>query len=154
VEAAALAQEIAASDAARWASSGAVYPVVNVVHLLGLVLLLGGIGVVDLRIAGAFTRLPLADLSRALTPVAAAGLAILLASGVVLFLADAPATLRSSTFRWKLVAIALALINAAAFHWWFARRDGSVTAAARVLALTSLGLWLAVATLGRMIAYS
>lgn len=150
-----LGAAVAASDFARWAGGGAVYPVANVLHLLGLVLLLGGIGLVDLRIAGAFPSLPLPALSKALTPLAVTGLVILLATGSALFAADAVATLRSDAFGWKLVAIGLALLNAAAFRRWFGRLRGrAVPFGARVLALASLGLWLSVATLGRMIAYS
>lgn len=146
---------VAASEFARWAGSGAIYPAASVLHLFGLVLLLGGIGLVDLRIAGAFPSLPLAALSKALTPLAVTGLVILLATGSALFAADAVATLRSDAFRWKLAAIGLALLNAAAFRRWFGRLRGrTVPAGARALALVSLGLWLSVATLGRMIAYS
>ena len=150
-----LAQAVATTDWARWASGAAVYPAVNTLHLLGLVLLLGGIGVGDLRVAGAFPQLPLAALSRALTPLAVAGLAILLVTGATLFAADAVATARSGTFRWKLAAIGLALLNAAAFRAWYSRRlaDGAVAVPARLLALASLALWLTVATLGRYIAY-
>lgn len=150
-----MASAVAASDFARWAGSGSVYPAANVLHLLGLVLLLGGIGIVDLRIAGAFPSLPLPALAKALTPLAVTGLVILLLSGATLFAADAAATLKAEAFRWKLAAIGLALLNVAAFRRWFGSPRGrSVPIGARVLALTSLGLWLAVATLGRLIAYS
>lgn len=147
---------LAGSDLARWAGSAIVYPVANVLHLLGLVLLLGGIGIVDLRIAGAFRALPMAALTRALTPLGVTGLLILLASGATLLAADAPATLASATFRWKLAAIALALVNAMLFRRRFAGLGKGQVAAppARIMALASLALWLTVATLGRMIAYS
>ncbi|MFS0737074.1 hypothetical protein ABC347_08490 [Sphingomonas sp. 1P06PA] len=65
------------------------YPIVNLLHLLGLVLLVGGIGLVDLRIAGLFRQLPADVLSRALTPVAGGGLALMVLTGPLLFAADA-----------------------------------------------------------------
>lgn len=141
-----------------WARGSAdVYPIANVLHLLGLVMVVGGIGVVDLRIAGAWRAIPVEPLARALTPVAVAGLVLMLASGTVLFAADGAALARSGTFQTKLVLIALALANAALFRWrWRGGADwrGEPPVSARLLALLSVGLWLTVAYFGRMIAYS
>lgn len=139
----------------EWArSSGQVYPITNVLHLLGLVMLVGGIGVVDLRLAGLWRALPVEPLARALTPVAVAGLIVMAASGTVLFAADGEALAGSATFHRKLVLIALALGNALLFRWRWRRLDGRSGVTARVLALVSIGLWLGVAYAGRMIAYS
>jgi len=128
------------------------YPAANLVHLLGLVMLVGGIGILDLRLAGAFPALPIVPLSRALTPVAVAGLVLMAASGPLLFAADATALVRSSTFGWKLALIAVALANAAAFRWLW-RGSGEPAPGLRAMALASVGLWLWVAALGRLIAY-
>lgn len=136
-----------------WAG-GAAYPYVNTVHLLGLVMLIGAIGVVDLRVAGAWRRLPARALSRALTPVAIAGLLILIASGVLLFAADGATLARSGVFKVKLVLIALALANALLFRRWRGERIDRPPPAARLMALLSLALWLAVGTAGRFIAYA
>ncbi len=141
-----------------WARGSAlVYPVANTVHLLGLVMLVGGIGVVDLRVAGLWRTLPIAPLSRALTPVAVVGLLVMIASGVILFAADGRALAASDIFYRKLVLIALALANAVAFRWIWGDRiggwSGSVPLAARLMAVASLALWLAAGTLGRWIAY-
>lgn len=129
------------------------YPIANVAHLLGLVMLLGGIGLVDLRVMGVFRGLPLAALRRALVPVGVVGLGLMLASGSILFAADARGLVGSETFVRKLVVIGLALVNAALFY----RIVGSgarVPVVARVVAGVSLASWLVVATLGRMIAYT
>lgn len=142
-----------AAGVRAWAG-GEAYPWINMIHLLGLVMLVGAIGVVDLRVAGAWCGLPAAALSRALTPVAAVGLAILLASGVLLFAADGAALATSWVFRVKLVLIALGLANVAAFHWLLRPDVDDAPGAARAMALASLGLWLTVGGLGRMIAYS
>lgn len=147
----ALAGALEGSDFGRWAA-GDIYPYANLVHLLGLVLLLGGIGLLDLRIIGAFRALPLAALSRALIPLAVAGFVLQALSGLVLFAADAVALAGSATFGWKLAAIALALANAALFRMLLA--EGEISAAARLMAAVSLAAWLTAAALGRMIAYS
>lgn len=129
------------------------YPVANLVHLLGLVLLLGGIGIADLRLIGLFPSLPRAALVRALTPVAIAGLVLMALSGPIMFAADAATLARSATFGWKLALILIALLNALAFHALKLGRGETPRALERLLAGTSLSLWLGVAALGRLIAY-
>lgn len=152
---AAIADWVAATPFADWAMRSPVaYPVANTVHVLALVFLLGGIGLVDLRLLGLFRKLPLEPLSRALTPIAATGVVILAASGSVLFAADARALAQSDTFRLKLMLIAIALTNVALFRWRYGAVTNRPPMGARVLALTSLLLWTCVAIAGRMIAYS
>lgn len=155
----AFAEAVQASGFGEWAAgSSLAYPLANTVHLLGLVMLVGGIGVVDLRLAGAFRALPPAALSRALTPIAIAGLALMVPSGAVMFAADAASLVGSPVFRWKLALIVLALANAVAFRLLWRHRladwDAGAPAAGRVMAAVSILLWLTIGTLGRMIAYS
>jgi hypothetical protein len=151
----AIAERVAATPFADWAASSPyAYPIANTVHVLALVLLLGGIGLVDLRTLGAFRSLPLQPLAKALVPIAATGVLVLAASGSILFAADAVSVARKGVFQLKLVLIALALANVALFR----RRHGAVAAdpppaGARALALVSLLLWVSVAIAGRMIAY-
>ncbi len=129
------------------------YPAANLIHLLGLVWLVGGIGLVDLRLVGAFRALPLVALSRALTPFAIAGILMLAASGTVLFAADASALVRSPRFLTKLLLIAIALANALAFRFWW-RGEEVPPRLLKILAGASLLLWISVAALGRLIAYA
>ena len=152
-------QAVQSSDFGQWAAASSLaYPLANTLHLLGLVMLVGGIGLVDLRLAGAFRTLPAEPLARALTPVALAGLALMLPTGATMFAADAAALVHSSVFRWKMVLILLALSNALLFRMaWrgrLKRWDEVAPLAARFMAAGSLFLWLAVGALGRMIAYS
>ncbi len=132
------------------------YPVANVVHLLGLVLLVGGIGLLDLRLLGGFPALDPRALAEALQPVAVTGFLLLAASGLVLFAADATALARSDIFQRKLILISIALINAAAFRLLFRRQllFGAIRPAMRAMAGLSLLLWLCVLVLGRWIAYA
>ena len=156
---AAFAQGLQASPFGAWArGSSFAYPVANLVHLLGLIMLLGAIGVIDLRLAGVWRRVPVAPLAEALTPVGIAGLFLLLPSGLVMFAADAATLVRSPVYQVKLLLIALALINAVAFRWLWDKRLRSWDAAppplGRLMAGASLAIWLFVAALGRMIAYT
>lgn len=151
----AIAERVAATPFADWAASNPyAYPAANTVHVLALVLLLGGIGLVDLRLLGAFRALPLQPLSKALVPIAATGVLILAASGIILFAADAESVARKGVFQLKLVLIALALANVAAFRLLYgAVASDPPPPGARALALVSLLLWTSVAICGRMIAY-
>jgi hypothetical protein len=138
---------------ALWAARDPLaYPIANVVHVLGLALLLGPVLLMELKLLGAFPELPLEPFVRALRPFAVAGLLMLLLSGPVLFAADATALAVSGTFRLKLVLVGLGLANALAFTRVDAgEAPGPV---ARAMALASLVLWTGAAMAGRWIAYA
>jgi hypothetical protein len=146
------------SSLGRWARGSAFgYPLVNLVHLLGLTLLVGAIGLLDLRLAGLFRTLPPQPLARVLRPGAALGLLLLIPSGFVMFAADAGPLVRSPIFQWKLAVIGLAIANLAAFHLLrrvdYAEWDGKAPLGLRLMAAASITLWLTAAALGRLIAY-
>lgn len=127
-------------------------------HLLGLVLLVGGIGMLDLRLAGAFRGLPVAPLVRATIPLALSGLVLLACAGSVMLAADAGPLAGSTVFRWKLAFIAFGLAHAVVFQaLWrgrFENWDADPPPLGRLMAVTSIAIWLTVATLGRLIAYT
>jgi hypothetical protein len=129
------------------------YPLANLAHVLGAALLVGAIATFDIQVlrraknAGA--------VARAVTPIAAFGLALQIVSGAVLLSADAMPVVVNPAFRFKMAMFALGLVNVAAFRWRFAARltaeaplDGAAWFAA--LSLTS---WLCVLLAGRFIAY-
>lgn len=116
-------------------------------------MVVGAIGVVDLRVLGYGRALPMQRLSSALTPIALAGFAVMAASGVLLFVADARALAGSTIFLTKLGLIVLAGLNALAFRIGWRRLDDHPPVSARILAGLSLALWVTVVTLGRLIAY-
>lgn len=155
----ALAAALEASPLGAWArGSSLAYPVANLIHLLGLVMLIGGVGVLDLRLAGAFHRLPVETLWRCLLPLGVAGLFLLVPAGFVMFAADASSLVVSAVFRWKVALIVLALANAGAYHLLWRRRlarwDVDPPLGGRLMAAGSLTLWLLIAGLGRWIAYA
>ena len=153
----AFGEAVQSSPFGVWAG-GEAYPFANLIHILGLVMLVGGIGILDLRLAGLLRRIPAEPLASALTPIAIAGLLLMIPSGATMFAADASALVNSTTFRWKLLLIALALTNAIAFRLLWQRRiaawDAEPPPWGRVMAAVSILLWLSVASLGRWIAYS
>lgn len=153
----AFGEAVQSSPFGVWAGGDA-YPIANLVHILGLVMLVGGIGVLDLRLVGLFRRIPTAALAAALTPVALVGLVLMIPSGATMFASDASALVNSWTFRTKLLLIALALANALAFRFLWQKQleqwDMNPPIGGRIMAAASILLWLSVAGLGRWIAYS
>lgn len=117
-------------------------------------MLVGSIAIVDLRLLGAFRALPAREVVRSLSPLGVVGFLLMLGSGLVLFAADAAALATSSVFRWKLVLIALATLNALVFRSLWKRAGARRPGGLRLMALASLAMWLAVLVLGRWIAYA
>lgn len=146
-----LAGALAGTPLALWAARDPLaYPVANVLHVLGLALLLGPVLLMDLRVLGAFPALPKAPFVAALRPFAVAGLLLLLPSGAVLFAADAASLAQSGAFRLKLILVGLGLANALLFTV-----AGALSGrAAGAMALASLLIWTAAAIVGRWIAYA
>lgn len=150
-----LAEAIEGTAFATWATESAfAYPVANTAHVIGAILLVGAIGLLDLRLLGYAKGAPLPVMARALTPIALIGFAVMVISGAVLFAADASALAGSDIFLIKLGLIALAGVNALAFRFAFGRHDDPVPVGAKVMATASLGLWLVVVVAGRWIAYA
>lgn len=134
------------------------FPVVEAIHIAGFVVLVGSVVMFDLRVLGFSRAIPVRALARHLLPWTIASIAIVVPSGLVLFLAQ-PELLGNRVFIAKLVLISLAALNAAAFHagpysgvaaW---DRDVVAPPAARVIAALSIVIWLAVIGAGRFIAY-
>ncbi|MFL6578898.1 MAG: DUF6644 family protein [Povalibacter sp.] len=134
------------------------YPIVNVLHLLGLTLLIGPMLLLDLRLLGFARHFPLVESSAVLTRFSVLGLAILLPTGVLLFTADAGPLTQNPVLLTKLALITVALLNAVAFrliwqghlvHW-----DQQPPIFGRAQAVLSMGAWLIAGALGRWIAYS
>jgi hypothetical protein len=135
-----------------WAAGSALaYPVANVLHVIGVVLLVGSAWAMDLRVLGMWRQLPMGGVLRAGRPVAILGLALLVPTGLLMFAADAEALAQSPVFRWKLVVVLAAVLNAVAFQ--FSTPDRSLAVTRAMAAGSALG-WLVVLGLGRWIAYA
>lgn len=135
------------------------YPVIQGVHVLALAFAVGLLALADLRLAG--WLLPQHServLVSTLRPWFIGGFSVLLVTGVLLFLPKATALYKHPLFLVKLGLIALAGLNAFWFELNF--RRASVGSAAvwsylspRAAGLVSLGLWVTIIVLGRLLAY-
>ncbi|MCC7275881.1 MAG: hypothetical protein IT561_24640 [Alphaproteobacteria bacterium] len=132
------------------------YPLANVLHVVGVILLVGAIVVFDLRLLGALRRTRPADAAALALPVARAGFLTAVPTGLVLFLAEANGVVTNPVFLVKFGAIAVGLVNLVAFHRGRFRdiaRWADVPAAGRLAAAISLAAWLTAAVCGRFAAY-
>ena len=135
------------------------YPAVEIVHITGIVLLVGAAAMFDLRLLGLSRRLPVAELARHLLPWARLGLGVVALSGITMFSAHATEFAANPAFRLKLGLIIAACLNAAVFHRWPFRAvsawniSADPPLAARCAGLFSLTLWAGVIACGRLLAY-
>lgn len=135
------------------------YPAVEILHILGFCALVGAAALFDLRLLGISRQIPVQQMAAHLLPVAWVGFALAAPSGFLLLLSDAPSIGVSPIFLSKLALIGLAGVNAWVFHTRTARslpawnQHTHPPPAAKLGALFSLGIWIAVIALGRLIAY-
>ena len=130
------------------------FPFIQSIHILGLMVLVGTIALVDLRLIGiAMHRQAVADLATGLAPWTFAGLLTVLATGPLLFWADIPRYLSNPAFLLKMVLLAAALGCHFTIHRGAARPDAAApTMRQKLPAMLSLLLWSGVVAAGRAIA--
>ncbi|MGI9262699.1 MAG: DUF6644 family protein [Woeseiaceae bacterium] len=132
------------------------FPVLEAIHLLGLCLLGGAVLVVDLRILGlTMKEQPIAELAIQMHRWLLLALAILLSTGVFLFLSEAVKCYFNQAFWVKMITLPIAL----AFTFFVRQRAAKKAAleaasSTKLVALASLVLWFTVAAAGRWIGFS
>jgi hypothetical protein len=126
-------------------------------HFVGLVMLIGTVGILDLRVLGFAKQIPIDPLHR-LLPFAMAGFALNLVTGVLAFTGMDKYYTYDWAFWLKMLAIMLLGLNVAAFYLTGAFESvehmgpgDDAPPLAKFIAATSLFLWFAVITLGRYI---
>jgi hypothetical protein len=137
-----------------------VFLVVLTVHVLTLALFVGTAMMIDLRLLGVtMKRVPVSEVVGRLLPWSAAGLLVMVASGVLLFYSAPLVRYHNLFFRFKMAALVLAVLNAWIFHVTVFRRvaewdlDAVPPRTARLVGGLSLVLWAVIITAGRMMAY-
>jgi hypothetical protein len=133
------------------------FPVIESVHLLALILIAGAVLVVDMRLFGVgLRRQPVALLARDAQPWLIGGLIVMLSSGILLFLAEAIKCYYSPAFAVKMTSLFLALV-----FTFTARRKVTLTDESRMnpwlsklVAVVSVTLWTGVGIGGRWIGFS
>lgn len=135
------------------------YPVVEILHIVGFVILVGAAFMFDLRLLGLSRALPVSAMATHLLPRARLALVLVVPSGLLMFMAHATEMLDNPAFQLKLLLIAAAFLNAGIFHRWPFRAVGDwdtelpAPRSARLAGVLSLLLWTGVLACGRLLAY-
>ena len=141
-------------DWAIWLS-----PLSEILHFIGLSILMGAAGFLDLRLLGFLRAVPVAS-ALEFAPWAMVGFAINAVTGVIFIFIDPSLYLRSYSFGAKVLFILIAVANVGIFERTSigarARAIGAgedTTTAMKVVAGTSLVSWFLVLYFGRMLPY-
>ncbi len=135
------------------------YPALEIVHIVGIVVLVGAAFMFDLRLLGISRSMPLSGLSRHLLPWSARGLLLIIPSGILLFITNAKALGADTTFWLKMGLLGIAALNVLVFHQFMLKQhlgradQAPLPAAARISAIVSIVVWIAVIACGRLLAY-
>jgi len=147
------------SSIARFVLDNAwVFPTLETLHFIGLILLAGPIFVVDLRFVGIASAISLRSVVM-LLPISLLGFAINLATGILFVFSDPFTYYPNLAFRLKMLAVLLAGCNALWFKFaldWKNLSDvpgHNARTSIRWVAGLSLVLWTSIIVLGRMIPY-
>lgn len=134
------------------------WPVVESLHFIGLSLLVGAVGLFDLRMLGMARGIPMQALHR-LIPWGVGGYALNVTTGVMFVSSVPDQYLYNPAFQTKLALMAIAGVNVLCFYRWVfgpVRATGATEAAprsARVMAAVSLTCWVGIIICGRLITY-
>ncbi|MGE0158148.1 MAG: DUF6644 family protein [Gemmatimonadales bacterium] len=131
------------------------FPVLEAIHLVGLSVLGGALLVVDLRLFGWGLRGgTIAELNRHVRPCLLGAVALMLGTGVLLFLSEAIKCYYNTAFWVKITTLPVALLFTLTLKERFARRASYTSAESQWIATADILLWFIVAAGGRWIGFS
>ena len=133
------------------------FPVIESVHLLALAVIGGLVLLLNLRLLGFGLRSqPPAQIARETQPWLTGGLAVMITTGILLFLSESVKCYYSPAFWTKMTFLLPAIVFTYTVHRKVALSDeGKVKPLlAKLTALTSVALWSVVGAAGRWIGFS
>jgi hypothetical protein len=141
-------------DSSMW-----VWPILEDLHFIGLILLIGTVLALNLRILGFMKQLPIAPLHRFI-PWGIAGLGVNVITGFLFYVGMPGFYILNFVFQLKIITIVVAGVILLLFYCTSAFRSlanvgpgEDAPVLAKVLALASILLWIVVIVLGRYIPY-
>lgn len=146
------------SALALWIAHAAwAFPVLLVLHAIGLAVGIGVFFVVSLRLLGAAPQIPLPVL-QVFMPVAWLALVVTLLSGVLMFMSEAVPCYHSIAFRSKILStvFGIAVMRLTEKRWLAVPQDrpGALTSRLAIAAAAlSLVCWVTAIAAGRLLAY-
>ena len=128
------------------------FATIETIHIMALAVLLGTMVVIDLRLLNLGLRqMPVRELSTILAPWFWASLAVMVISGLCLFLGEAVRLAKSGPFAYKMLFLFIAIVVHSTIHRRAVAGNGANIA--KFAAYLSLACWLGIALAGRAIAF-
>lgn len=130
------------------------HPMVLTLHTMGLSVLVGACGVLDLRLLGVSRSIPLAAFRWVFRAVAI-GLTVNLVTGVLLFIKNPITWAASVPFLIKMLLVVASVATVVPIRRFVLSdaANGEVAGSMRGLAVVSIVAWSAAVTAGRLLAY-
>ena len=141
---------------AAWVRNGTwVFPMLEVCHLFGLILLFGSAGMFALRGCGLVLRKDsMVRTARLMAPLSFAGAAIMIATGYLMFASAATKYADNEAFQYKMLLLLIAVIAHALTYARVVRmRHDGQPALWLLISSVILLLWVSVGVAGRAIAF-
>lgn len=138
-------------------SSVWLFPVIESIHLVGLGVIAGSVLIVDMRLLGIGLRSQsVEEVAENARPWMIGSLALMFASGILLFLSEATKCYYSFPFWFKMSSLALAIVFTFTLKSRIIRQKlgQRYPLLGKATAIVSLGLWFGVAWGGRWIGFS
>ena len=135
------------------------YPALEIVHLIGIVILVGSAFMFDLRLLGFSKNLPVTSLAEHLLPWSRRGLLLIIPSGILLFSTNAITLGVDPTFWLKMTLLVLAALNVLVFHKFIFKVQYQsedlyeLPLPAKISAVISIMAWIGIISCGRLLAY-
>ena len=131
------------------------YAAVSATHIIGIILLLGPTILLDLKLLGLWPRADRMSILIAVMPVAATGFVIVLASGFLLFSAQATDYVKLPIFQIKMGILILGILSALILHLKYGIKFERAPFGKRIyFSALSICLWISGVFAGRLIAFS
>jgi len=134
------------------------WPICESLHFIGLALLIGGAGLIDLRLMGFFRSVSVSAIMQ-VRGWAALGLLINVVTGSMFFIGAPQQYIHNTAWYFKLLFLAVAMINLVVFETTQKKRMLSVGAGEdtpmsfKVAGAVSMGSWFLVLYFGRMLPF-
>jgi len=137
------------------------FPTIETIHVLAILIVVGSISMFDFRLLGFTGRdRTVREIYNEVMPWTRSGFGIAAIAGFLLFSSNATKYYHNFPFRMKMLVLLLAGINTAVFEFWTFRnvaswdRDSRLPRAARFAGACSLVLWIFVVAFGRWIGFT
>lgn len=141
------------------AQSAWMFPAIESIHMFGIVTVVGATSILDLRLMGLSLKDDtVSSVADGTLRWALYGFALMLVTGGLMFVSEASRCYTNTGFRWKMLLIALAGVNALLFHFTAYRsvhkwEQGATPFGAKFAGAFSILMWFGIVALGRWVAF-